>query len=116
MSRKRCTILGCQEANISLHSLPKDRNIRDQWLRFIFSEIPEHFSPNLTVCSAHFSANCFLNQAQYNAGFSKKLLIKDTAVPTLLGLIPNPQGVSKLVVSCMSHQGGSIIRSDKIYA
>ncbi|XP_070691874.1 uncharacterized protein [Pempheris klunzingeri] len=91
MSKRRCIIGGCHETNISLHNLPKDRNIRDQWLMFIFSKIPQDFSPKLGVCSAHFSSDCFINQAQFNAGFAKKLLIRDTAVPTLLGPASDPR-------------------------
>ncbi|XP_070691873.1 uncharacterized protein [Pempheris klunzingeri] len=93
MSKRRCIIGGCHETNISLHNLPKDRNIRDQWLMFIFSKIPQDFSPKLGVCSAHFSSDCFINQAQFNAGFAKKLLIRDTAVPTLLGPASDPRPV-----------------------
>ncbi len=90
MSRKRCSIDGCQETT-SLHRLPNNINICDQWLMFIYSEIPRTFSSTLTVCSAHFTSDCFVNLAQFNAGFSKKLLIKDSAVPTLLCLTSNPQ-------------------------
>ncbi|KAG7221185.1 hypothetical protein INR49_017472 [Caranx melampygus] len=86
MSKKRCcTVDGCKEANVSLHTLPKDRSVRDQWLKFIFYRIPQDFSPYLLVCSAHFTADSFTNLAQYNAGFAKKLRTKDTAVPTLFG-------------------------------
>lgn len=109
MSRRRCTIAGCktgcQATQLLLHTLPKDSNVRYQWLKFIFSEISEHFSPTLTVCSAHFSADCFLNQAQFSAGFSSRPVIKDASVPTLLGptndctgLTPKQERVSKLVI------------------
>lgn len=96
MSKKRCcTVDGCKEANVSLHTLPKEKSVRDQWLQFIFYRIPQNFSPYLLVCSAHFTADSFTNLAQYNAGFAKKLRTKDTAVPTLFGPTSTPQPVSK---------------------
>uniref|UniRef100_A0A667Y0C1 THAP-type domain-containing protein n=1 Tax=Myripristis murdjan TaxID=586833 RepID=A0A667Y0C1_9TELE len=51
----------CKETNVSLHTLPKETHVTDQ-------------CPNLLVCLAHFSADCFINLTQYNAGFAKKLL------------------------------------------
>ncbi|KAL6491174.1 hypothetical protein MHYP_G00015190 [Metynnis hypsauchen] len=88
---KRCSVVGCRQENVSLHTLPKHPAIRDEWLKFIFEEIPQSFSPNLTICSAHFSADCFLNQEQYNAGFAKKLLLKEGAIPDLLTAASKPQ-------------------------
>ena len=84
------------EQNVSLHNLPKDKALRDQWVFFIFSRAEQDFSPNLLVCSAHFNADSFNNLAQYNAGFAKKLILSDTAVPTLSGPTSAPQPVSKL--------------------
>jgi len=65
---------------IIAHRLPNNSNTRDQWLMFIYLEITQQFSSTLTlpVCPAHFTSDCFVNQAQFKAGFSKKLLIKDT--------------------------------------
>jgi len=38
---------------------------------FIYSEIPQQFSS--TVCSAHFTSDCFVNQAQKKSYSSKML-------------------------------------------
>jgi len=81
----------------SLHRLLNNIKIKDQWLMFIYPKIPQQFKSTLTVCSAHFSSDCIVNQAQFNAGFSKKLLIKDAADPTLLGPTSNSQPVNKLL-------------------
>ncbi|XP_066537056.1 zinc finger protein 892-like [Hoplias malabaricus] len=91
---KRCSVVGCRQENVSLHTLPKQPAIRAEWLKFIFEEIPQSFSPNLTVCSAHFSADCFLNQEQYNAGFAKKLLLREGAIPDLFNSITKQQPYS----------------------
>ncbi|KAL0993873.1 hypothetical protein UPYG_G00114990 [Umbra pygmaea] len=37
------------------------------------------------LCSVHFTEDCFLNQQQFNSGFSQRLVLKDSAVPTLSG-------------------------------
>ncbi|XP_062848002.1 uncharacterized protein si:dkey-79d12.4 [Trichomycterus rosablanca] len=81
--QKHCVITGCTEHSASLHKLPKESEIKDEWIRFIYNTIPERFSRSLTVCSAHFTSDCFLNRAQYNEGFAQKLLLKDGAIPTL---------------------------------
>ncbi|XP_071768737.1 uncharacterized protein LOC139922184 [Centroberyx gerrardi] len=109
MSRKHCAVVGCQESRfvVSLHSLPKDPIIRIEWLKFLFTHVPQKFSQNLSVCSVHFSADCFLNLAQHNAGFADKLLLKDTAIPTLLdpNETPNPQPGTSQQTSTVKHVG-----------
>ncbi|KAJ3595551.1 hypothetical protein NHX12_004854, partial [Muraenolepis orangiensis] len=83
MSRRRC-VRQC-EGNFPLYGLPKvDADVRDRWLKCVYTAIPQQYSPNLFVCSLHFTEDCFLNRAQFTAGFSKRLLLKVGAVPTLL--------------------------------
>ncbi|XDV36012.1 hypothetical protein PO909_005866 [Leuciscus waleckii] len=57
---------------------------------------PSHGSVNLSVCSQHFKDDCFENNSQYDAGFARKLLLKDQAVPTILGPTMTPQTVSNV--------------------
>ncbi|XP_036452720.1 oocyte zinc finger protein XlCOF8.4-like [Colossoma macropomum] len=102
---KRCSVVGCRQENVSLHTLPKHPTIRDEWLKFIFEEIPQSFSPNLTICSAHFSADCFLNQEQYNAGFAKKLLLKEGAIPDLLTSVSKPQHYGRQMERAAGNSG-----------
>ncbi|XP_051536838.1 Krueppel-like factor 8 isoform X1 [Myxocyprinus asiaticus] len=80
---KRCAIPGCRIEPASLHKLPKDSNMRNEWLKFLFTEVPDRYSPTLTVCSAHFTTDCFVNLPQFNAGFASKLLLKEGRVPTI---------------------------------
>ncbi|XP_041843780.1 uncharacterized protein LOC121641607 [Melanotaenia boesemani] len=82
MSRRRC-ILHC-ERKYPLYGLPKEDEEKNQWLRFIFNTVPQQYSPNLVLCSLHFTEDCFLNRAQFCAGFSRRLLLKDGAIPTLM--------------------------------
>jgi len=41
--KKYCSVDGCQETTC-LHRFPNNIYIRDQWLMFIHSEIPQQFS------------------------------------------------------------------------
>lgn len=83
MSRRRC-FLHCRD-KFPLHGLPKEDELKTRWLKFIFTTLPADYNPNLSLCSLHFTEDCFLNLAQFNAGYSKRLVLKDGAVPTLLG-------------------------------
>ncbi len=35
------------------------------------------------VCSRHFSDECFVNKAQFDAGFAGRLIMKDAAIPEI---------------------------------
>ncbi|KAF1389903.1 hypothetical protein PFLUV_G00052410 [Perca fluviatilis] len=83
MSRRRC-IRQCT-GKFPLFRLPKDDEFKSQWLKFVFGTIPQDYNPNLMLCSAHFTEDCFLNLQQFNSGFSNRLILKDSAVPTLSG-------------------------------
>ncbi len=40
---------------------PKEDTTRNQWLSYIYNTVPEQFNPNIRVCAAHFTVDCFLN-------------------------------------------------------
>ncbi len=92
MSRRRC-FLRC-ESKSSLHLLSKHEHLKSQWLQFIFTVTPQQHNPKL-----HFTDDCFLNLGEVNAGFAKRLFIKDGAVPTLFG--PSCASESQLVSICI---------------
>uniref|UniRef100_A0A8C2H0L2 THAP domain-containing protein 1 n=1 Tax=Cyprinus carpio TaxID=7962 RepID=A0A8C2H0L2_CYPCA len=89
-SIKRCAVPGCRIEPVSLHSIPKDPSIRNAWLKFLFTDVPDRYSPTLTICSAHFSTDSFVNLSQFNAGYASKLLLKEGRVPTIFDPTPNP--------------------------
>ncbi|XP_065100527.2 uncharacterized protein [Paramisgurnus dabryanus] len=68
-----------------IYGLPKDENIREQWLRFIFNSSSEHNNPNIFLCAAHFTEDSFINREKYNAGIAQMLILKNESVPTLSG-------------------------------
>ncbi len=50
-------------------------------MNFIFNEDPDGFT-NLVLCSFHFTVDSFTNKAQFDAGFSERLKLKDDTVTT----------------------------------
>lgn len=95
------TLLHCPD-KFPLNGLPKEEGVKNQWLKFIFTTVPQHYNPKLSLCSLHFTEDCFLNLAQFNAGFSKRLVLKEVAVPSLWGQsrLSGSQRVSDGEVSC----------------
>ena len=71
-------------------------DVREKWMQFIFCGRPSHGSVNIRVCSLHFKDDYFENKSQYDAGFARKPLLKDQAVPTILGPTTMPQTVSNV--------------------
>lgn len=74
----------------------KKTTLRDQWMEFIFTE-HQRSCASVFVCSLHFEDACFTNKSQFDAGFAKRLFLKDDAVPTKKGhdRVLEPQAVSK---------------------
>ncbi len=56
-------------------------------MNFICNEDPDRASKNLLLCPLNFIAYSFTNKAQFDAGFSERLKLKDDAVPTILYLM-----------------------------
>ncbi|XP_067259791.1 piggyBac transposable element-derived protein 4-like isoform X1 [Chanodichthys erythropterus] len=83
MSWRRCEFK-C-ESITHLFGLPKTEEIRKQWLQFIYNAVPDQYSPKVRLCAAHFTKDSFLNLGEYNAGYTQRLLLKNGAVPTLVG-------------------------------
>ncbi len=48
------------ERETTLFGLPKVDATRNQWLSCIYNTVPEQFNPNIGVCAAHFTEDCFL--------------------------------------------------------
>ncbi len=49
------------ESESTLFGLPKEDTTRNQWLSCIYNTVPEQFNPNIRVCAAHFTEDCFLH-------------------------------------------------------
>ncbi|XP_056612376.1 uncharacterized protein LOC130428401 [Triplophysa dalaica] len=80
---KYCAVPGCGRTQ-SLHNLPSISDIRNAWLKFIFKDGPAHVGKTLSVCSLHFTDDCFVNKAQVDAGFGERLRLKSSSVPSIL--------------------------------
>ena len=79
---KYCAVPGCGKRQ-SLHKLPLDSN-RNAWLNFIFNDVPADVGKTLSVCSLHFTEDCFVNKTQVETGFADRLRLKNGAVPSIL--------------------------------
>lgn len=78
---------GCYSGSgASLHYIPKDPEIRQKWIDFIYKNRTAPKLKNLDrirICSAHFTEECFTNYRQKMMGFGKRLILKPNAVPTI---------------------------------
>ncbi|XP_065146034.1 uncharacterized protein [Paramisgurnus dabryanus] len=80
---KVCAVPGCGRTQ-SLHSLPSEPNIRKEWLKFVYNEVPARVGKSFSVCSLHFSPESFVNKTQVDSGFATRLRLINNAVPTIL--------------------------------
>ena len=67
MSRRQC-VFNCK-GKFVLFSLPKNEDQKNQWLKFIFTTIPEQYNKSLLLCSQHFTDDCFSNLGEYSGIF-----------------------------------------------
>lgn len=72
----------CSNKIGQLHMLPKDPQVKTEWLKFIFGAVPEKHSSKLSVCTLHFDENDYTNFGQFHSGFAAKLHLKPDAVPS----------------------------------
>uniref|UniRef100_A0A8D0D9L5 THAP-type domain-containing protein n=1 Tax=Sander lucioperca TaxID=283035 RepID=A0A8D0D9L5_SANLU len=93
---EKCIIPGCRVSNTSLHCLPKDKDVADKWMDFIFGDLPKPVpSQAFRLCTAHFSQQFVLNQGLYDAGVVSKLLLMKGSIPTIRHPLPSIETVSK---------------------
>ncbi|XP_042345621.1 uncharacterized protein LOC121945487 [Plectropomus leopardus] len=83
-----CFVLGCNAAKgelVSVHVLPKDLQIREKWVQFIWKNrsVPDKLPEKTRICSSHFPEHCFENFTQKQMGFATKLVLKPDAVPSI---------------------------------
>ena len=71
--KKRVSGFGCNNNSktkgISMHKFPQNKDIREQWTRFVQRHRPE-WKPTETsvLCSAHFLPSCFEQQVDLHLG------------------------------------------------
>ena len=84
---KRCVVMFCNKTNadgVSLHKFPTDETRRRQWIAFVLAKRDDNWRQGSGhICSSHFSADCYEGLGAKIAGFSSKLVLKNTAVPTI---------------------------------
>lgn len=55
---------------ISMHTFPKNPELRIKWFQFIFVVIPQQYNSKLTICSTHFEESDFINLGEFSRGFT----------------------------------------------
>nr|XP_057945563.1 uncharacterized protein LOC131139718 [Doryrhamphus excisus] len=82
--KQNCSVVGCTDRHRSLHRVPNTKDVRAKWIHFIYDgNVPASFGKSLFVCANHFTADCFSNLGQYDAGLALRLSVKDGSVPTV---------------------------------
>ena len=93
-----CMAVGCNNdarrtkgKGISYHSLPKNEQLRKEWLAKI-NRVNPTISKNSFVCSDHFTPECFeTNLKAQLTGVRMKTKLKAGAVPTVFTYRPPPK-------------------------
>ena len=94
----KCCVPDCDSPpNVSYYSWPKEKKNSAEWCTLVFKsmDIPANMNKKLLVCAQHFSRDDYVNglQAELLAplGFTEKLKLKPSAIPSLLAKTPmNP--------------------------
>ena len=88
----------CNKTNadgVSLHQFPADESVRRQWIAFVRTKRePNSWTPGSGhICSDHFSADDYEVFGAKVAGFSSKLVLKKSAVPSIQAS-PTPEQIN----------------------
>ena len=88
----------CNKTNadgVSLHQFPADESVRRQWIAFVRTKRePNSWTPGSGhICSDHFSADDYELFGAKVAGFSSKLVLKKSAVPSIQAS-PTPEQIN----------------------
>ena len=89
----------CNKTNAdgdSLHQFPADESVRRRWIAFVRTKRePNSWTPGSGhICSYHFSADSYEGFGEKIAGFSSKLVLKKSAVPSIHAS-PTPEQVNE---------------------
>ena len=106
---KRCVAGRCSritQDNVSVHKWPKDSTVRDKWDRFVrLTRKWDKGHGESYLCQKHFKDEDFINFKQWQAGFSKHLLLHKSAVPTIK-YVPDDEGVTVLTANQLTGDDG----------
>ena len=96
---KLCVVMFCNKTNadgVSLHQFPADESVRRKWIAFVRTKRePNSWTPGSAyICSDHFSAGSYEGFGAKIAGFSSKLVLKKSAVPSIHAS-PTPEQVNE---------------------
>ena len=96
---KRCVMMFGNKTNaggVSLHQFPADESVRRQWITSVQTKRePNSWTAGSGhICSDHFSADDYEGFGAKVAGFSSKLVLKKSAVPSIQAS-PTPEQINE---------------------
>ena len=68
-----------------MHKLPKDANLRRQWVKFVQVKRADFVEPTKlsAICNINFSPDCYEKCFMVEMGLRKQILLLSGAVPTI---------------------------------
>ena len=71
-----------------MHKLPKDANLRRQWIKFLQVKRADFVEPtkHSAICNIHFCPDCYEKGFMVEMGLRKQSLLLSGAVPTMQSL------------------------------
>ena len=94
---KRCVVMFCNKTNadnVTLHKFPTDEPWRRKWISFVLAKRDDDWRPGCGhICSDHFTDDCYEGLGAKLAGYSYRLNVKKTAIPSIQ-VTPTPQQLS----------------------
>lgn len=102
---KRCVVYGCRNLpaeGITLHEFPKEASRCKQWVQFVQGTRKWESKPLTShICSKHFPREALSNYFQVEMGISRRLILTEDAVPSIIYPSTGPAIASK------SHTGSA---------
>ena len=112
---KRCVIQFCSNSNKTghtMHKLPKDANLRRQWIKFLQVKRADFVEPtkHSAICNIHFCPDCYEKGFMVEMGLRKQSLLLSGAVPTIQSLAAT-NSAEKVLRILFTAQDGSAIKT-----
>ena len=110
---KRCVIQFCSNSNKSghtMHKLPKDANLRRQWIKFLQVKRADFVKPtkHSAICNIHFCPDCYEKGFMVEMGLRKQSLLLSGVVPTIQSLAATNSAEKALRILFTAQDGNAI--------
>ncbi|XP_049321993.1 uncharacterized protein LOC111193905 isoform X2 [Astyanax mexicanus] len=103
MAEKVRTCVICGNNTSVLYSLPRNSELRNRWLEFIYGTPPARYNTYILVCCSHFERSDFSNYGEYSRGFASMLILKPGSVPSRRSTTSSQPSTSQTLVTPIIH-------------